>query len=168
MPILSQSSVCPDAVPRESKQNCFTEAISQNNWACVSVLLDVVAAGFSSDLMMASNPGSQRGPHVTDLLEVSILSLLFQKFPELASPFLMKLKLVPAYPFVQQGPLKYNLGRESKYVGSQERSPKNFWKKKDVLYSEMSQQSGLPVEAFLVPLEDIVGPESDLLDSIYK
>ena len=124
---------------------CFTTAMNKNNWACMSALLDIVAGGFWPEAMKAPNPGAQLGPHVTDLLPEPILSDIFDQFPELASPFLLKLQPVRAYPFVADGCSKFEFSARHPECGlvegSQLRSPPKFWQ--ELLYPAISRGSGL-------------------------
>ena len=96
------------------RTSCFDIAIKNSSWVCMNVLLDIVEAGFTSEAVRAPNAGSQRGAHVTDLLSHDTLTMAFKKFPELAAPFILKIKAVPAYPFVVKGCIKFELNGEVK------------------------------------------------------
>ena len=134
----------------------------------MSALLDILTGGFSPEAVKAPNAGSQRGSHVTDLLPMNILRDIFTHFPELASPFILKIKPVRAYPFVSEGCNRLDFDDGDVLVeGSAHRSPPSFWQKR--LYADESkEQRGQPVEALLVPLKGIVGPGSKLLGAIVE
>jgi hypothetical protein len=153
-------------VHRDNTANCFGIAMDQGSWACMSALLDVAAAAFTPDAIKAPGSSSnQYGPHITDLLPEHVLSRAFAVFPDLASRFLLTIKPVRAYPFVSDGCNKVELNGDVKIEGSSLRSPPKFWQ--ELLYSkEGAKQKGQPIEALLVPLKGIVGPNSQLLASI--
>ena len=144
-------------------------ALEHNSFSCMRVLFEAMTPAFATPDLLTEpyQDMTENLAHVTDLLDATTLSKAIDAFPDLAFAFVVKIQLAKAFPKVAQGCQTFALQSDALWVGSESRSPHEFWlKKKNTQENGGAHQT--PVKALFAPLKGIAGPNAKLLASFVR